>query len=203
MLLHQGVVPNVNLMLAAGCDSHWSETQACWNIDVDAWFQSSLPGVSVVGDGASIGGAVAAEQRGYEGRANADTNETHLDYAGLAENARTAISVFPIMKNARLVRSWAGIEGVMPDNIPVLGKGQADGTFHAFGFSAHGFQIGPVCGKIVSELVCDGITKMPIDAFSINRFSDSYAQSVRTCFRSRDSAEMDHEGEVFESYDAK
>ena len=64
VLLHQGVVPNLNLMLAAGCDSHWSEAQACWNIDVDAWFQSSLAGISVAGDGASIGGAVAAEQRG-------------------------------------------------------------------------------------------------------------------------------------------
>lgn len=107
---------------------------------------------------------------GYEGLADANTNKTRLDYAGLAQNARTATSVFPIMNKARLVRSWAGIEGFMPDNIPVLGPSQNSGAFHAFGFSAHGFQIGPVCGQIISELVCDGSTEFPIDAFAINRF---------------------------------
>ncbi|MBJ7537656.1 NAD(P)/FAD-dependent oxidoreductase [Marinomonas transparens] len=64
ILLHQGVVPNVNISLAAGCKSSWNEDQACWRINVDDWFQSSVKGVRVTGDGASIGGALAAEQRG-------------------------------------------------------------------------------------------------------------------------------------------
>lgn len=64
VLLHQGVVPNVNISLAAGCESSWEPVQACWTITVDDWFQSSVPGIAVAGDGASIGGAAAAEQRG-------------------------------------------------------------------------------------------------------------------------------------------
>ena len=64
ILLHQGVVPNVNISLAAGCDSSWNEEQLCWTIDVDSWFQSSIKGIRVTGDGTSIGGALAAEQRG-------------------------------------------------------------------------------------------------------------------------------------------
>lgn len=107
---------------------------------------------------------------GYEGRADPNTNKTYLDYGGLAENAQTAISVFPIMKKARVVRSWAGIEGVMPDKIPVLGRSQVNGAFHAFGFSAHGFQLGPVCGQIISDLVFEGKSKEPIEAFGIERF---------------------------------
>ena len=107
---------------------------------------------------------------GYEGRADPNTNKTYLDYGGLAENAQTAISVFPIMKKARVVRSWAGIEGVMPDKIPVLGRSQVDGAFHAFGFSAHGFQLGPVCGQIISDLIFEGKSKEPIEAFGIERF---------------------------------
>ncbi len=107
---------------------------------------------------------------GYEGRAEADTNLTHLDYAGLAASAATATRFFPIMKTARVVRSWAGIEGFMPDNIPVIGPGRAAGVFHGFGFSAHGFQLGPIGGKILSDLVIDGQTDLPIDAFSIDRF---------------------------------
>ncbi len=65
ILLHQGVVPNINISLAAGCDSNWNSRQACWNITVDNWFQSSIKGIRVAGDGTSIGGAKAAEQRGH------------------------------------------------------------------------------------------------------------------------------------------
>ncbi len=65
VLLHQGVVPDVNISLAAGCDSRWDEAQACWHILVDEWFQSSVEGISIAGDSGSIGGGVAAEQRGH------------------------------------------------------------------------------------------------------------------------------------------
>lgn len=64
VLLHQGVVPAINLSLAAGCDSHWHEQQACWAIDVDTWYQSSIPGIIVTGDGASIAGGAAARYSG-------------------------------------------------------------------------------------------------------------------------------------------
>ena len=72
---------------------------------------------------------------GHEGSAFPETNKTWLDYAGLATNARTAVDIFPIMREAQVVRCWAGIEGVMPDAIPVIGSGGSEGVFHAFGFS--------------------------------------------------------------------
>jgi len=108
---------------------------------------------------------------GHEGSALPDINKTQLDYSGLATNARTAVDIFPIMREANVVRCWAGIEGIMPDAIPVIGPGQAEGVFHAFGFSAHGFQLGPIGGKIISELVLDGAASLPIDAFRADRFS--------------------------------
>ena len=64
VLLHQGVVPNINISLAAGCAHHWNAQQACWTIDVDAWYQSSIPGITIAGDGASIAGGVAAKHCG-------------------------------------------------------------------------------------------------------------------------------------------
>ena len=110
---------------------------------------------------------------GHEGHANLDTNETLLDYAGLAANARTAADIFPIMRKARIVRSWAGIEGMMPDNIPVISPSQNEGVYHAFGFSAHGFQLGPIGGQVISDLVLEGKTELPIAPFSIERFSEN------------------------------
>jgi NADPH-dependent 2,4-dienoyl-CoA reductase/sulfur reductase-like enzyme len=64
VLLHQGVVPNVNISLAAGCEGKWDAIQLCWTIAVDDWFQTSRPGLSLPGDGASIGGGLAARHSG-------------------------------------------------------------------------------------------------------------------------------------------
>jgi thioredoxin reductase/bacterioferritin-associated ferredoxin len=60
LLLHQGVVPNVNMANAAGCEMAWDEVQLCWKPVTDAWGRSSLPGISIAGDGAGIAGAEAA-----------------------------------------------------------------------------------------------------------------------------------------------
>ena len=64
LLLHQGVVPNVNLAMAAGVAHEWNERQLCFQPVLDMDFNSSVPGIAVAGDGAGIGGATAAAERG-------------------------------------------------------------------------------------------------------------------------------------------
>ncbi len=64
LLLHQGVVPNVNLAMAAGVAHRWDARQLCFVPRLDADFGSSVPGIAVAGDGAGIGGGTAAAERG-------------------------------------------------------------------------------------------------------------------------------------------
>jgi hypothetical protein len=64
LLLHQGVVPHVNLALAAGVAHRWNAEQLCFVPALDAYGRSSAEGVLVAGDGAGIAGAEAAEVRG-------------------------------------------------------------------------------------------------------------------------------------------
>ena len=113
---------------------------------------------------------------GYRGRPNRDTNWTDLDFGQFAESCRTASSLFPIMGTAEIVRAWAGIEGRMPDDIPVIGPSStSEGVFHAFGFSAHGFQLGPAVGRVMAELITTGATNIPIDGLGIQRFQENLA----------------------------
>jgi len=60
LLLHQGVIPSLQLAAAAGCEDRWNETQQCWQAQLDDWGESSQPGIFVAGDAAGIGGARAA-----------------------------------------------------------------------------------------------------------------------------------------------
>jgi NADPH-dependent 2,4-dienoyl-CoA reductase/sulfur reductase-like enzyme len=64
LLLHQGVVPNVNLALAAGVAHRWNTRQLCFEPAVDVDFGTSVPGIAVAGDGAGIAGGTAAAERG-------------------------------------------------------------------------------------------------------------------------------------------
>jgi sarcosine oxidase subunit beta len=108
---------------------------------------------------------------GHRGRAWPDENRTELDFGKLAVSAQTVLDLFPIMRGAEILRCWAGIEARMPDDIPVVGpSATSESAFHAFGFSAHGFQLGPIVGALIAELVTTGRSNLPLSPFRIDRF---------------------------------
>ena len=64
VLLHEGVIPNAHLTLAAQLDHVWDARQHAFRPAVDEWGRTSEPGVLVAGDGARILGAEAAVETG-------------------------------------------------------------------------------------------------------------------------------------------
>lgn len=65
LLLHDGVVPNTQVTRAIqGCEHRWNAAQRAWEPVLDAWGNTSIPGILVAGDGGGIGGAAAAALSG-------------------------------------------------------------------------------------------------------------------------------------------
>jgi bacterioferritin-associated ferredoxin len=64
LLLHHGVVPDVNLAMSAGVAHRWSDAQLCFVPVLDEHGSTNVPGLAIAGDGAGIAGAEAAEARG-------------------------------------------------------------------------------------------------------------------------------------------
>lgn len=111
---------------------------------------------------------------GRLGYADPSKNMSEMAFPELRLTAQTAMEIFPIMRKATIVRSWSGVEGRMPDNIPVIGPSTIHpGLYHAFGFSLHGFQMGPGVGDIMAELISNGSTQWQLSAFSIDRFAQT------------------------------
>ncbi|WP_267359315.1 MULTISPECIES: FAD-dependent oxidoreductase [unclassified Methylobacterium] len=109
---------------------------------------------------------------GHKGQADLDTGEIRLDVPRLAYSARTALDLFPALRGARIVHAWAGIEGVTPDELPVIGRSAvADGLVHAFGFSGHGFALAPIVGAVAAGLLLDGPEAHALAAFAPDRFT--------------------------------
>ena len=81
LLLHQGVVPNIQISQALRCEHGWDAEQLCWKPVLDPWGATSVAGVSIAGDGAGIGGAMAAEHQGRLAAIGAAARLQSLDAA--------------------------------------------------------------------------------------------------------------------------
>lgn len=111
---------------------------------------------------------------GHRGAADPDRNTAVTRFSGLRESAATVVALFPQLETVRVVRAWAGLEGVTPDGIPVIGPSSTHAqAYHSFGYSYHGFQLGPVTGRILADLITEGETDLPIAPFRIDRFNTS------------------------------
>jgi NADPH-dependent 2,4-dienoyl-CoA reductase/sulfur reductase-like enzyme len=60
LLVHEGVVPQIHASLALGCAHDWRVDQSCLVPRLDAWGQTTRPGLFVAGDAGGIGGWAAA-----------------------------------------------------------------------------------------------------------------------------------------------
>ena len=92
---------------------------------------------------------------------------------------RDALALVPGLAGSHIIRTWAGIDGEMPDRIPVLGwSATTPNLVHAFGFSGHGFQLGPIVGDVIAELVAQGRSTSPLTPFAIERFTAARAPTA-------------------------
>lgn len=86
----------------------------------------------------------------------------------------------PPVAKLNIIRVWSGVEGYMPDDLPIMGPSATTAGLHyAFGFCGHGFQIGPGVGETMAELIATGATSTPIAPFSIRRFAAQRTEAER------------------------
>jgi sarcosine oxidase subunit beta len=108
---------------------------------------------------------------GFRGFVDYVADQAEVTVAHLASNFKIVIDLFPTMRDVRIVRTWAGLEAVMPDDIPVLGRSSRHANvIHSFGYSGHGFQLSTITGEIVRDLALGREPALPIAPFSIDRF---------------------------------
>jgi len=101
-------------------------------------------------------------------------NRAPVQTAKTLVGMRRLCAVVPALTGAQVIRVWSGIEGYLPDMLPILSRSDtAPGLIHAFGFCGHGFQVSPGVGLVLSELLLDGATRTPIGDYAIGRFADA------------------------------
>lgn len=115
------------------------------------------------------------------GRASATVlSEPRVNERKVAHNERQFYSILPHLTGLGLRRKWAGRMDLAPDMIPSLGAlKNVAGFYLAAGFSGHGFALGPVVGRLMSEAVVDGRTSLDISPFDPARFVEGQVEHVK------------------------
>jgi len=103
VLLHHGVVPNIQASRALRLEQDWDAGQDCFRPRIDDWGRSSARNIFIAGDGAGIGGAIAAE---HAGRLAAFEIARDLGRMVVAERDRRAVPTRRALAKEHAVRPF-------------------------------------------------------------------------------------------------
>jgi sarcosine oxidase subunit beta len=115
------------------------------------------------------GSFVFGVDSGYEEFAKPGSPLSSAAAASMA--CRSILSYFPCLRDAKIIRSWAGWIDTSADNVPVISfVDEVPGLILACGFTGHGFGIAPAVGLFLSEMVLDGRASQDLSALAYDRF---------------------------------
>jgi sarcosine oxidase subunit beta len=110
---------------------------------------------------------------GKPGWGDLATRARGLDLDSMRLGVQDAAEVVPVLRGVEMTRSWVGLEGRTPDEMPIIDCLEDGRLLVAAGFCGHGFAIGPVVGRLLSEWLLDGRPSLDLSAFRRDRFSNA------------------------------
>ena len=111
---------------------------------------------------------------------NVDSRHTFVPPHKTLNGMRAVATHIPALRYAEVMRVWSGVEGYLPDMLPIVGASQTTtGLFHAFGGSGGGFQIAPAVGECLALLICDEAPPVDLTPYAIGRFASAIEASEK------------------------
>ncbi len=132
------------------------------NFDTIAASTALLFYVSQTARGEMLIGAEIDRQPSYSYRSG-----HHL----LQSCSQRAITLFPFLRDLRVLRQWTGVCDMSPDYSPIMGKTGVDGFYITTGWGTWGFKAIPASGEQMAQLIATGKTPELIAPFSLDRFA--------------------------------
>ncbi len=99
------------------------------------------------------------------------------NYGEMTRTVENMLKIVPAFSKLNIIRTWVGTIDFSPDDNFFFGYvDQVEGFILASGFSGHGFALTPVIGQLLGELVVQGKTSLPVEAFRLDRFKQGVAE---------------------------
>lgn len=99
-----------------------------------------------------------------------------VTFEAIAFQAHATMQSLPSFSRVSVIRCYSGLTEYTPDAIPIISfVEEVNGFLIDAGYSAHGFCLGPISGKLVSELIIGGKTSLSLEPFDYYRFQQGGA----------------------------
>jgi sarcosine oxidase subunit beta len=108
-------------------------------------------------------------------------HNNRVTFDGIQTVARRAVMAIPALRSLNIVRIWAGLRPWPIDGLPILGfVPHLKGVLLATGHS--GITLAEITGRILTELVLTGKSSIPIEEYSLERFTSARYQFSMECY---------------------
>lgn len=155
-----------------------SEALAC-----SAVVESTASGTVLIGSSRDYGGALPGlpstpgrnDTNTPPGRPGAPDRPPPPEARVLAEIARRAISLFPLLRQVRAIRAYTGYRPACAGHLPVIGPDPSvPGLYHATGHEGAGIGLAPATAELLTALIDAAPTVLDPAPFSPARFSGGH-----------------------------
>lgn len=84
---------------------------------------------------------------------------------------KRVVAMVPALGDAEIIRGWSGLRPMPIDGLPIMGPVPGiDGLLIATGHS--GYTLAQITGKTITELIIQGRSTTPMEAYALGRFSE-------------------------------
>ena len=100
--------------------------------------------------------------------------DQNIDLEWEFNHVEAAIQRMPLLESSGIRARQAGLYEMTPDAHPIIGPTPVEGFHLLSGFSGHGFMQGPICGKLMAEILIDGeASTVDVSMLDYNRFAEN------------------------------
>lgn len=123
------------------------------------------------GHQAKHGSFVFGSESGLEEAIDMAPSNLQTSALTLSAGCRAIMGYIPLLKDAKIVRTWGGWLDMCYDGVPVIDKiEEVPGLILACGFTGHGFGTAPSVGLMLAQMALGEETIVDISALRYNRF---------------------------------
>jgi len=96
----------------------------------------------------------------------------NVTFEGMKSIAKNVLRYLPKLGQFNIIRAFAGLRPSTPDGYPIIGSTKkVEGFIVATGHEGDGIALSPITGRLVSEIITEGKSSIPIDKLSPDRFN--------------------------------
>ena len=103
-----------------------------------------------------------------------------MNLSALKQMANNAISLFPFLRDVKIMRHYHGFRPYCPDHLPVIGHDErAPGLWHAAGHEGAGIGLSVGTGKLLAQALSGSVPDLDLAPFAPERF-DAHTEGSKS-----------------------